>query len=83
MIKRWLKPYLDDPRKIFKLFATGAVLFFIGLATIVWAEKMIPPSLQQEVAALAGTAVGGLGFFTAMMAQLMLIIQRLTSGTRS
>jgi hypothetical protein len=72
-----IKQLLDDQRKILKLYALGALLFFIGLGTIQWADKLMQPSLEQEGYALLGTFIGGLGFFTAMLAQVFLIIYRL------
>ena len=71
-----LKELLNDQRKTLKLYALGALLFFIGLGLIQWADQLIEPSIQQEAYALLGTAVGGLGFFTAIFAQILLIINR-------
>jgi hypothetical protein len=67
---------IDDQRKILKLYAVGALLFFIGIGLIQWADRLIEPSLQQESYALLGTIVGGSGFFTSMIAQVLLIILR-------
>ena len=67
---------IEDQRKTLKLYALGALLFFVGLDFIQWADKLIEPSLQQETYALLGTVIGGLGFFTAMLAQVFLIIYR-------
>ena len=71
-----LKAFIDDPRKVLKLFALGALLFFIGVGFIQWADKLIEPSLKQEVHALLGMIIAGCGFFIAMTAQLCLIAQR-------
>lgn len=71
-----LKALLDDTRKILKLYGLGAILFFIGVGTIQGADKLLPPSLQQEVYVLAGMLIGGCGFAVAMFAQLLLIAQR-------
>ncbi len=67
---------LDDQRKTLKLFALGALLFFIGLGIIQWGNKLFEPSLEQEVYVLLGTILGGMGFFTALTAQVLLIIFR-------
>ena len=75
-MREQLKVMIDDQRKILKLYAVGALLFFIGIGFIQGADKMFEPSIQQEVYALLGTAVAGSGFFTAMLAQIMLIIYR-------
>lgn len=71
-----LKELIDDQRKTLRLYALGALLFFIGLGLIQWADQLMEPSLQQESYALLGTFIGGLGFFTAMLAQILLIIYR-------
>jgi uncharacterized membrane protein YcjF (UPF0283 family) len=67
---------IADDRKTLRLYALGALLFFIGLGVIQWADKLLEPSLQQESYALVGTVVGGLGFVIAMLAQVLLIINR-------
>ncbi len=71
-----IKELLEDQRKILRLYALGALLFFIGLGFIQWADKLIEPSLQQEVYTLVGMLIGGLGFLTAILAQCLLIIHR-------
>lgn len=75
MLER-LKIFIDDPRQVFKLFALGALLFFIGVGFIQWADKLLEPSLKQEVHALLGICIAGCGFFIAMAAQICLIVQR-------
>ena len=70
------KNLVDDQRLALKIYAVGAVLFFVGLGFIIFADKSIPPSIQQEAIAFVGTAVGGIGFITAMSAQVLLIIGR-------
>jgi hypothetical protein len=67
---------LDDQRKTLKLFALGALLFFIGLGIIQFGNKTLEPSIEQEIYALLGSIIGGLGFFTALTAQVFLIIFR-------
>lgn len=67
---------LDDQRKILKLFALGALLFFIGLGFIQWADKLIAPSLEQEAHMLLGVIISGSGFLLSMLAQCLLIIFR-------
>jgi len=74
---------IDNQQKTFKLFALGALLFFIGIGIIQWADKVLQPSLEQEAYVLLGTAVAGLGFCTSIAAQLALIIFRLRRPRRS
>ena len=77
--KTWrqrLLSWIDNQQNILKLFAAGAVLFFIGVALIVYADRAMPPSLKQEIMALLGLGIGGLGFTTAMTGQVLLILSR-------
>jgi hypothetical protein len=71
-----IKQLIEDQRKTLKLFALGALLFFIGIGIIQWADKLMEPSLEQEAYALLGVFVGGLGFTTSITAQIFLIIHR-------
>ncbi|MGK0442028.1 MAG: hypothetical protein ACJA0N_001835 [Pseudohongiellaceae bacterium] len=71
-----LAELLEDTRKILKLFGLGAVLFFVGVGFIQWANSLIPASLQQEVIVLVGVAISGTGFLISMTAQCLLILQR-------
>ncbi len=70
------KEILEEPRKTLRFYALGALLFFIGLGIIQGADKLFQPSLEQESYALLGLFIGGLGFLLAMLAQVLLIIQR-------
>ena len=74
-----IKELINDQRKTLKLFALGALLFFIGLGIIQWADKLMAPSLEQEAYALLGLFVGGLGFLTSITAQIFLIIHRFSN----
>ncbi len=67
---------IDDQRKTLRLYALGALLFFIGLGFIQWADKLIEPSIKQEGFMLLGMLVAGGGFFIAMLSQCCLIIYR-------
>jgi len=71
-----LQTLIDDQRLVMKIYACGALLFFVGFAFIIYADRSIAPSLQQEIYMLLGALVGGAGFTTAMTAQLLLIIGR-------
>lgn len=71
-----LNELLNDTRKILKIFGLGAVLFFVGVAFIQWANTMVPVSLEQEVIVLIGVTISGAGFITSITAQCLLIAQR-------
>lgn len=78
-----IKQLIEDQRKTLKLFALGALLFFIGVGIIQWADKLMEPSLEQEAYALLGLFVGGLGFCTSITAQIFLIIHRFNKLNKS
>lgn len=67
---------LADQRKILRLFALGALLFFIGIGFIQGADKILEPSLQQESLMLLAMITCAIGFSIAMLAQCLLIIYR-------
>ena len=75
-MRELIRELIDDQRKTLRMYALGALLFFIGVGLIQGADKLIQPSLQQESYALLGIVVGGGGFFIAMTAQVFLIIHR-------
>lgn len=76
-MRRKLTELMQDTRKIFRLYALGALLFFIGLGTIQGADHLLPPSLKQESYVLLGLVIGGMGFFIAITAQILLIVYRM------
>ncbi|MFT5579769.1 MAG: tellurite resistance protein TehA-like permease [Paraglaciecola psychrophila] len=83
MIPPAINALINDQKKTYKLFALGALLFFIGIGIIQWAYKVLPPSLEQEAYVLLGIGVAGLGFCTSILAQLALIVFRLRKPRRS
>lgn len=67
---------LDDKRRLIQ-FSISAVIFFICYAMIHWADKNLPPSLDQEIAALIFITVGLSAFFWAILLQVLYILARL------
>lgn len=76
-IKQVIKNLLSDSRKLLKIYATGAVCFFIGLGLIFGIAKAMPASLEQELIVLAGLVIGGTGFSLSMLAQCGLVVFRI------
>lgn len=68
---------LADQRRIYRSYVIGALLFFVGIGLIQWADKVIEPSLEQEAHMLLGVLVCGTGFTTAMVSQILLIVYRM------
>ncbi|TXR53776.1 hypothetical protein [Reinekea thalattae] len=50
----WLKEHTENSARAIRQFTTGGFIFSFGLFIIILAERLIPPSLQQELAALLG-----------------------------
>ena len=75
--KGWLLKRADDHRGNLQLLIIGAGIFFSGAGIIVWANHVLPSSVEQELFALAGMVllVGGGG--TALIGYLGLSILRL------
>ncbi|EAW30695.1 hypothetical protein GP2143_02189 [marine gamma proteobacterium HTCC2143] len=71
-----IQELIDDQRKTLKLFALGALLFFIGLGGIQWSGYNVEPSLQQEYYVLAGGILASCGFLVSITAQILLIVHR-------
>ena len=71
------KELIDNPRQILRLHGISAVIFFVGMGSVLWAENSVEPSLQQELIALLGVGLVGLGFTSALLAQIALIISRI------
>ncbi len=67
---------LDDKRRLTQ-FSISAVIFFICYAMIHWADKNLPPSLDQEIAAFIFITVGLCAFFWAILLQVLYILARL------
>lgn len=75
-----LKSHYTAPmQQCFRQFKLGAMLFFTGLVGLYIAQTSMEDSLQQELVALGGVIMAGLGFLLAMLAQIRMLISRLLS----
>lgn len=75
--KTALKAHYSAPLKqTFTQFRWGVVLFFIGLVIIYTGSQVFQPSLSQEIVTLLGLTIIGIGFITAMMAQIRMLVSR-------
>ncbi len=73
-----LKEYCKAPLKqTFTQFRWGVVIFFIGMVVIYAASQALTPSLTQELVTLAGLIIIAIGFITAIMAQMRMLISRI------
>lgn len=63
---RWLKAQTEDPRKSMSHFTGGGFLFAGGMMILILSEQLLDPSLKQELIALFGVMVIGLGLILAL-----------------
>ena len=63
--------------EMFKQFRLGVGLFVCGLVVLYIAHHQISPSLKQEIVTLGGLMLIGIGFLTAMLAHVRMLISRL------
>lgn len=73
---KFLQRLIDNQWRCFLIFGVSAAVFLLGVGTIFWADTLTP-SLRQEMYALAGMLIAGIGFITAIAMQVCLIIARL------
>ena len=76
-LKMWLLNRAANSRANLQLLISGAGVFFIGAATIVWADHNMPVSLKQELVGLGGMVLVVGGGITALIGYLGLSILRL------
>lgn len=76
-LKNWLSKRAEDHKGNLQLLIIGAGIFFSGAGIIVWANHVLPSSLEQELIALAGMLLIFAGGGTALVGYLGLSILRL------
>ncbi|MEH6825484.1 MAG: hypothetical protein V7629_16415 [Motiliproteus sp.] len=76
-LKALLLRQTDDPRRNLNWVLGGAVLFFIGLGLIFYAEKQLPSSVQQELTAIVGLVCLSSGGILAASGYISLSILRI------
>lgn len=76
-LKAFLLRQADNPRRSLNWVLGGAVLFFIGLGLIFYAEKQLPSSLHQELTAIVGLVCLSSGGILAASGYISLSILRI------
>lgn len=76
-IKAFLLRQTDNPRRNLNWVISGAVLFFLGLGLVFYAEKQLPSSLAQELTALVGLACLSIGAILAGCGYISLSLLRI------
>lgn len=65
-LKVWVQKRADEPVRNMRLFTSGSMIFIAGMMCIVLAERLMVPSLQQELLAAAGVLIGVIGALRAL-----------------
>jgi hypothetical protein len=73
----WLQAKTQDPAQALKRFTTGGFVFCAGVMAVLLADRLIEPSLQQEVITLIGTLFIALGSVVALSGYLTLSLFRI------
>ncbi|MFT6916343.1 MAG: hypothetical protein ACJAWL_002677 [Motiliproteus sp.] len=76
-LKAFLLRQTDNPRRSLNWVLTGALLFFIGLGLIFYAEKQLSSSLHQELTAVLGLVCMSFGGILAASGYISLSILRI------
>ena len=77
LLKDLLKDLLDNERRRLMHFSLSAVVFFIGYWMLYWSDDQLPPSLEQELIALALLLTTAGAFFWAILMQVLFIVSRI------
>ncbi len=76
-IVAWLAKRGEDHKNNLQLVVIGAGVFFVGAGILVWTEKSVPSSVQQELIAVGAIILCFVGCVTALTGYLGLSIFRL------
>ena len=72
-----LKQQMHNDRRYLGVFVWGAVGFFAGLGIVIGVDRLLLPSWQQEMAALAGLALASIGGLAALIGYIALSLFRI------
>lgn len=64
------------PRQHMAIFISGAMIFFVGMALLYFANSRLQPSLGQELVALLALAIAGMGALLAAIGYIALSLLR-------
>lgn len=76
-ILNWLIKRAENHKNNLLMLITGAGVFFVGVALIIWVNHAIPSSVEQELIALSGMIMCIIGSIVAFLGYLGLSILRL------
>lgn len=75
-LRQWLLHRADQQADNVWIFTVGAVVFFMGMGIILYAENALAPSIGQEIIVLLGFVLATLGGFAALVGYLSLSLLR-------
>ncbi len=75
-LKQWLLHRADQQADNVWIFTVGAVLFFLGMGIMLYAEHALAPSIGQEIIVLVGLVLAVLGGLAALVGYLSLSLLR-------
>ena len=73
----WARQLVDDERRRLMHFSLSCITFFVGYGMLYWCAENVPPSLQQELIALALLVLTGGAFLWAITMQLLYIVAKI------
>ncbi|WP_430461279.1 hypothetical protein ACQUQU_00415 [Thalassolituus sp. LLYu03] len=76
-VRLWLRKRAYKDRENLRLFSLGALAFFVGLGMVVLSNRLLLPSLSQEIISLVGLILAVAGGISAALGYLALSILRL------
>jgi uncharacterized membrane protein len=77
ILKTGLYEHYSQPQlKTVKRMRDGFIYFCVGLAIIYFASMYTEPSIEQEIIALVGLILAGIGFLMAMLSYMRFVIGR-------
>lgn len=75
-LRQWLLHRADQQADNVWIFTVGAVVFFMGMGIILYAENALAPSIGQEIIGLLGFVLATLGGLAALVGYLSLSLLR-------
>ena len=73
----WLNRRGENQKHNLQLLIIGAGVFFFGTGLIIWVDRTMPSSIEQEMIALVGSILCVIGILTALLGYLGLSLFRL------
>ncbi|EAR59779.1 hypothetical protein [Neptuniibacter caesariensis] len=76
-LRLWLHKRTNNPKRDLKILGIGFVTFFVGLLILGTAEFLLKSSVSQEILALLGLIILGIGIILAAFGYISLSLLRI------